>query len=49
MVGQCPTGSHSCINENENIFRVIASRIDTPIGESPGIFGYIYVSSGESS
>ena len=25
-VGQCPTGSHDCIHENENMFRVLASR-----------------------
>ena len=48
MVGQRLTGSHSCIHENENMCRVIASRDRYPSGESPVIFCYTYVSKCES-
>ena len=34
-MGQCLTGSHGCIHENENMCRVIASRCDVPKPGSP--------------
>ena len=47
-VGQRPKWSHGCIHQNENMCQVIASRDRYSSGESLVIFGYTYVSNGES-
>ena len=47
-MGQRPTRLHGCINENENMFRLLASRDKRPLGESPVIYCYTYVFNSES-
>ena len=47
-MGQRLTGLHGCVHENENMCWVLASKDRHPLGESPVIFCYTYVSSSES-